>query len=91
MEFTTFELFIIERQWRIQDFPEGGTNSQSGCTDLLFCNFFAENCMKMKEFGPRVPGAPLISATERVFLRIPLGNGLNKKCSGGSKRDLPVL
>ena len=29
---------------------------------LLFFNFFAENCMKMKEFGPlggaRVPGAP---------------------------------
>ena len=33
---------------------------------LLFFNFFAENCMKMKEFGPpggaRVPGAPLGSA-----------------------------
>ena len=29
-------------QWRIRYFPEGG----------LFCNFFAENCMKMKEFGP---------------------------------------
>ena len=28
---------------------------------LLFFNFFVENCMKMKEFGPRggVPGAPL--------------------------------
>ena len=29
----------------------------------LFCNFIAENCMKMKEFGrgggTRVPGAPL--------------------------------
>ena len=28
----------------------------------LFCKFFAETCMKMKEFGPRrgahVPGAP---------------------------------
>ena len=27
---------------------EGGTNSQNGCANL----FFAENCMKMKEFGP---------------------------------------
>ena len=31
---------------------------------LLFFNFFAENCMKMQEFGTpmegaRVPGAPL--------------------------------
>ena len=40
-------------QWRIQDFPEGSANSQSGCANLLFCNYFAENCMKMKEFGPR--------------------------------------
>ena len=44
-------------QWRIQDFP-GGANSQSGCANLLF---FAEHCMKMKEFWP--PGAPLRSAT----------------------------
>ena len=33
---------------------------------LLFFNFFAENCMKMKEFGPPgdVPGAPLGSAND---------------------------
>ena len=35
---------------------------------LLFFKFFAENCMKMKEFGPpggaRVPGAPLGSAND---------------------------
>ena len=38
-------------QWRIQDFPEGGTNSQSS----IFLPFFlpAENCMKMNEFGAR--------------------------------------
>ena len=30
----------------------GGANSQMGCANLLFCNCFAENCMKMKEFGP---------------------------------------
>ena len=47
-------------QWWIQDFPEGGcANSQK---DYYFSFFFAENCMKMKEFGPRggarIPGAP---------------------------------
>ena len=33
-----------------EDFPEGGGcfNSESGCANL----FFAENCMKLKEFGP---------------------------------------
>ena len=41
-------------QWRIQDFLEGGAPiPKLG----LFCNFFAENCMKMKEFGP--PGVSL--------------------------------
>ena len=36
-------------QWQIQDFPEGGAPiPKLG----LFCQFFAENCMKMKEFGP---------------------------------------
>ena len=42
-----------------QDF-HGGDNSQSGCANLLIYNFFAENCMKMKEFGlrgGRVPGS----------------------------------
>ena len=40
----------------------GGGNPKNGCANLLFCKFFAENCMKMKELGPqgaRVPGAPL--------------------------------
>ena len=32
---------VCTYQRRIQDFPEGGgTNSQSGCANLLFCNFF---------------------------------------------------
>ena len=44
---------IVLKQWRIQDFPEWGANSQSGCANLLFCKFFVENCMRMKEFGPR--------------------------------------
>ena len=30
----------------------GGANSKIGCANILFCKFFAENCMKMKEFGP---------------------------------------
>ena len=28
----------------------GDGNSQSRCANLLFCKFFAENCMNMKEF-----------------------------------------
>ena len=52
-------MLVIDRQLRIHDF-HGGDNSQSGCTNLLIYNFFAENCMKMKEFGlrgGRVPGS----------------------------------
>ena len=55
---------MYQRHWRIQDFPEerGGANYQS----LLRIYNFAENCMKMKEFGPRGrPWPPLRSATER--------------------------
>ena len=56
-------LFIITSQWRIQDFPQGGAPTPK--IAIIFQNF-AENCMKMKEFGPpggaRVPGAPLRSA-----------------------------
>ena len=41
-------------QWRIQDFVEVvGANSQDGYANLLFCKIFPENCIKMKEFGPR--------------------------------------
>ena len=52
-------LHVILIQWLIQDFLQGGAPTpRLG----LFCKFFAENCMKMKEFGPRgarVNGAPL--------------------------------
>ena len=34
-------------------FPRGGANFRGRCTNLLFCKFFVQNCMKMKEFGPR--------------------------------------
>ena len=45
-------------QWRIQDFLEGVRQLPKV---LLFFNFFTENCMKMKEFGPPggIPGGPL--------------------------------
>ena len=36
-------------QWRIQDFPDGGAPTPKLG---LFSNFFAENCMKIKEFLP---------------------------------------
>ena len=31
----------------------GGANFQGGGANLLFNQIFPENCMKMKEFGPR--------------------------------------
>ena len=40
--------------WRIQDFPEGGAPTPKMG---LFFQLFAENCMKMKEFGPKGGGA----------------------------------
>ena len=50
-------------QWRIQDFPQEGAPTPK--IAIIF-HIFAENCMKMKEFGSpggaRVPGAPLGSA-----------------------------
>ena len=36
-------------QWRIQDFPQGGAPTPK--IAIIF-QIFAENCMKMKEFGP---------------------------------------
>ena len=47
-------------QWRIEDFPDVGTPTPKL---ELFGKFFAENCTKMKEFGPPggggIPRAPL--------------------------------
>ena len=45
---------LVKFQWRIQDFPEGAPTPEVG----YFAHFFAESCMKMKEFGPR--GRPWI-------------------------------
>ena len=57
------------KQWRIQDFPQGGAPTPK--ITIIFQSF-AENCMKMKEFGPpggaRVPGAPLDPPMQRLFL-----------------------
>ena len=39
----------ISEQWRIQDFPQGGAPTLK--IAIIF-QIFAENCMKMKEFGP---------------------------------------
>ena len=36
----------------IQDFPDGSANPKGGA-NLLFGKFFAQNCMKLKEIGPR--------------------------------------
>ena len=48
-----------------------GTNSQSGCVNQLFSTFLAENCMKMKEFGPEegcaFPAPPLGSANGHCY------------------------
>ena len=42
-------------------FPRGGdTNLQSGGANLLFGQKFLENCVKMKEFGPRGGHASLV-------------------------------
>ena len=57
--------FIIDnsKQWRIQDFSQGGAPTPKSA--IIF-QFFAENCMKMKEFGPqggRASLAPPLGST----------------------------
>ena len=57
----------FRKQWRIQDFPEGVRQLPKV---LLFFFFFAENCMKMKEFGPpggARPWHPLESANGKGY------------------------
>ena len=39
---------------RGRQLSRGSANSKSGCANLLFYKFLAKNCVKMKEFGPRV-------------------------------------
>ena len=35
--------YVLGFQWRIQNFPEGGANSQSGCANLFFGRKLHEN------------------------------------------------
>ena len=46
----------VGQQWRIQDFPAGAPTPEVGVLIYYFA-FFANKCMKMKEFGPRGRGA----------------------------------
>ena len=47
-------LKIAAKQWRIQDFPdEGGANFWQGGKNQLFHKIFTQNCLKMKEIGPK--------------------------------------
>ena len=50
-------LVYIHSQWRIQDFPQGGVPTPN--IAIIF-RIFAENCMKMKEFGPQGGCASLV-------------------------------
>ena len=55
--------FFIRLQWQIQYFPEGNANSKDGLP-TYYMAIPPQNCMKIKEIGPRlgdVPGAPWIS------------------------------
>ena len=57
------------KQWRIQDFSEGGAPTPNLG---LFCNFFAENCMKIKEFGPPGGHASLVPPLDPPMLKLPM-------------------
>ena len=73
---------------------EGGAKSKSGCANLLFCIFFAENCMEMKEFGPggggMCPWRPLGSTMVKPLFRSPLfyTNILWKKVTGHGNSEV---
>ena len=57
---------MVYNQWRIQDFPQGGAPTPK--IAIIF-QIFAENCMKMKEFGPQGgarPWSPLRSANDNA-------------------------
>ena len=57
-------MHTIDRvQWRIEEFPEGGAPTPIVCAFPLSI-IFAENCMKMKEFGPPGGGASLVTSLD---------------------------
>ena len=45
--------FSIQEAVADPGFPGGGATPEGGAPTYYFAIFFAENCMKMKEFGPR--------------------------------------
>ena len=45
---TRYSKYSKYSQGRMKDFPQVGMPTPK---NLLFCQFFAINCMKMKEFG----------------------------------------
>ena len=48
----------VANQWQIQNFPEEvGVNQRGQGRQPIIWQIFAENYMKMKEYGPRVGGA----------------------------------
>ena len=54
---------VVDLHLWIQDFPDGGANPCAWSKNQILGKIFAQNCMKMKEIGPRggVPSAaPLI-------------------------------
>ena len=53
------------KQWRIQDFPEGGANSQSGCVS----HFLPKTAWKWKNLDwGGFPGVPLDPLMQRIKL-----------------------
>ena len=80
------QLLFYLVQWRIQDFPEGGAEGAPTLKVDVLTYFYAENCTKMKEFGPLggVPGAlldpPMLSPTKlregNVFTVSPTGTDI---------------
>ena len=53
-------------QWRIQDFPQGGAPTPK--IAIIF-QIFAENCMKMSEFG--LGGASLVPPLDPPMVTAP--------------------
>ena len=59
-------MFILVLQVANPGFPGG--NPRGGCANLLFGQIFAENCMKMKEFGPREGRASLVLFSVAILM-----------------------
>ena len=65
--------------------------SRAGCTNFklgLFCKFFAENCMKMKDFGPARGHASLVPPLDPPVLNNLIQSGGDPGFSTGGA---PIL